>query len=86
MSLTTKRFQGWKTVSKGFAKRVLESDIIIVDCDGCTLNKQGRRHILDSGMELSFEKSWRQTGEIYEGVYGLQDIRLLYEAEDNEIE
>lgn len=82
-----KRFQGWKTLTKSFAKKVMDSKMIITDCDGCELTKEGRRHILDDGMEVCFERC-------YKFIPGFKDeehkirftaIRLYYDAREDEI-
>lgn len=78
-----KRFQGWKTLTRGFAVKVLESTIKILDCDGCELNEAGRKHILDKGMEVCFERGYNLDSD--ETAIRLAAIRLVYEAEDDEL-
>lgn len=78
-----KRFQGWKTLTKGFAVKVLNSTTKILDCDGCELNEVGRKHILDDGMEVCFERYYTFEGDDTKITFAA--IRLVYEAEDCEI-
>lgn len=81
-----KRFQGWKTLTKGFAKKVMDSKITILDCDGCELTKEARKHILDNGMEVCFERCYKFIpGSTSEYKLKFTAIRLCYEAQENEL-
>lgn len=78
-----KRFQGWKTLTKGFALKVLNSGTKILDCDGCELNEVGRKHILDDGMEVCFERCYKFDSD--ENKIKFVAIRLFYDAFENEL-
>ena len=78
-----KRFQGWKTLTTGFAAKVLASTTKILDCCGCELNEVGRKHILDKGMEVCFERCYNLDSD--ETKIRFTAIRLVYEAEDDEL-